>query len=64
MSGKPKHGLINHPLHKRWIAIRQRCNNPKNEAYHNYGGRGIRVCKEWDNFKEFYDWCICNGYKR
>lgn len=35
-------------------AMRQRCNNPNNPAYHNYGGRGIKVCPEWDNFTKFY----------
>lgn len=36
--------------------MRQRCNNPKNPAYKNYGGRGIKVCKRWDDFLNFmYD---------
>lgn len=34
----------------------QRCTNPKNKDYHHYGGRGIRVCREWfDSFKTFID---------
>ena len=32
----------------------QRCNNPKNDAYHYYGGRGIRVCSRWLEFHTFY----------
>lgn len=44
--------------------MRARCNNPKNHAYKNYGGRGITVCNEWDeDFKSFYDWAMNNGYK-
>lgn len=31
----------------------QRCTNPKNTKYRNYGGRGIKVCDRWRNFKEF-----------
>ena len=28
-----------------------------------YGGRGIKICSEWENdFKSFYDWAISNGY--
>lgn len=43
--------------------MKQRCNSPKHTAYKNYGGRGIKICKEWEHdFKAFYDWSIANGY--
>lgn len=32
-----------------WQNMRQRCGNPKHSHYHRYGGRGIRVCDEWQN---------------
>lgn len=32
-----------------WDAMIQRCTNPKNEAWKNYGGRGIKVCDRWLN---------------
>jgi hypothetical protein len=32
----------------------QRCLNPNNAAYRFYGGRGIRVCKRWLIFENFY----------
>lgn len=38
--------------------MRQRCNNPKNKAYENYGGRGITICKEWDDFAVFREWAL------
>ena len=58
------HGLRNHPLYFSWIRIRSRCKNPNNPAYKNYGGRGISVCKEWqNNMESFYNWAISNGYK-
>lgn len=45
---------IQHPLYKVWNSMKQRCNNPNNAAYKNYGGRGIKVCERWlesfDNF--------------
>ena len=50
-------------LYEVWKGLRQRCNNPKHASYHNYGGRGIKVCEEWDkSFQEFYDWAYANGY--
>ena len=50
-------------LYSVWRGLRQRCNNPKHASYHNYGGRGITVCEEWDkSFQAFYDWSYANGY--
>ena len=45
-----------------WSGMRSRCNNPKTEWYKNYGGRGIHVCKDWDNFAVFRDWALSHGY--
>jgi len=43
--------------------IKQRCQNPRATGFSNYGGRGIHVCKEWnDNTRSFIDWAIANGY--
>lgn len=43
-----------HPLYKTWGMIHQRCYNPKHTSYANYGGRGIKMCKEWeDSFVTF-----------
>lgn len=41
------------PTHNTWRAMRQRCNNPTNNRYSRYGGRGITVCERWDDFKNF-----------
>ena len=44
----PHHlGLSGHPLKSRWWTMWQRCTNPGQDNYPNYGGRGIRVCDEW-----------------
>lgn len=37
-----------------WSAMRQRCMNPNNNRYALYGGRGIKVCPEWDLFEQFF----------
>ena len=48
-----------------WNTMRQRCKNPKVRNYSNYGGRGIKVCDEWnDKFQPFYDWALKSGYKK
>jgi hypothetical protein len=32
--------------------MRQRCNNPNSRRFYTHGGRGIKVCKEWEEFYE------------
>lgn len=38
-----------------WRAMRARCGNTKSAAYHNYGGRGIKVCERWASYDHFVD---------
>lgn len=42
-----------HSLYMTWMTMRKRCTNPKAKNYDRYGGRGITVCKEWDDFTVF-----------
>ena len=46
-------------LYTIWVHMRERCNYTKHKHYKYYGGRGIKVCKEWDNkndgFNNFYN---------
>lgn len=59
-----KHNHCSHPLYHIWKDMRYRCNNPNNKSYKNYGGRGIKVCDEWQNdFMSFYKWALNSGYK-
>jgi hypothetical protein len=49
------HGMKGTPEYTAWAAMKGRCSNPNYENYPNYGGRGITVCKEWDDsFEAFY----------
>ena len=44
--------------------MKDRCYNSNSKNYKNYGLRNIKVCIEWkNNFINFYDWAINNGYK-
>jgi hypothetical protein len=42
--------------------MRARCKYPSNPNYRDYGGRGIAVCAEWEEFQTFHDWAMTNGY--
>ena len=47
-----------------YLGMVYRCHDSNAQSYHNYGERGIEVCKEWrDDKRKFYDWSIQNGYK-
>lgn len=45
-----------------WKGMRDRCVRDTCVAYKNYGGRGIAVCAEWDDYSVFKDWAENNGY--
>lgn len=49
------HGLSKTPEYSIWVDMIQRCYNVNTPYYKNYGGRGIKVCKRWKNFINFYD---------
>lgn len=44
-----------HRLYQTWLTMRERCNNPNCKKYKYYGGRGIKVCPEWDDFPKFLE---------
>lgn len=50
-----KHGLATKPTpeYRTWKSMRTRCNNPRDEHWPRYGGRGIKVCERWNVFKNF-----------
>lgn len=61
---KIKHGLCKHPIYKTWINMKSRCGNPNASKYNLYGGKGIKVCEEWENnVQAFYDWSMSNGWE-
>lgn len=56
------HGMRGTPIYTSWDSMIQRCTNPKSYHYRNYGARGIMICSEWRNFKNFHKWAIENGW--
>lgn len=49
-----RHGRSRTPIHMVWLGIIQRCCNPNNPAYPDYGGRGIRIVDRWlHSFENF-----------
>ena len=61
MTRKLKHGCARnnkntHYLYRTWSHIKGRCYNIKDEAFRNYGGRGIFLYKEWHEFINFKDY--------
>lgn len=50
------------PMYSAWKGMLYRCDDIRNSGYHNYGGRGIKVCKEWYDFLVFKEFCLSNGY--
>lgn len=55
-----KHGKSKSKIHKIWRDMIQRCTNPRNPVFKDYGGRGVTVCYRWSNknpigFQNFYE---------
>ena len=50
------HGMRHTPEYEIWKSMKQRCYNPKNKRYSDWGGRGIKMCDRWKNsFKNFIE---------
>lgn len=65
-NGNPKHGLYREhkDLFNLWQTMKTRCENPTRDNYERYGARGISVCEEWQEAKNFVEWALSNGYKK
>lgn len=54
-----------HPLYHIWESMKDRCCNPNNLQYKDYGGRGIKVCNEWyNNPGLFIEFGIDSGWQK
>lgn len=57
-----RHGGTGTRLYGIWSGLRNRCNNPNRRRYNDWGGRGIKVCDEWNDFLNFKEWALLSGY--
>lgn len=52
-----KHGMSRTAEYRVWVDMLQRCINPNNHSYPEYGGRGIDVYEPWiSSFENFYSY--------
>lgn len=57
------HGGTKTKLFHIWQKMKSRCNNPNHKHYKYYGGKGIKICHEWEHdFSKFAEWANANGY--
>jgi len=52
---KVTHGMSDSATYTTWEHMKGRCNNPNDDRYKDYGGRGIKVCKRWNRFEGFLE---------
>ena len=65
------HGLTKHRTYSILTNMHERCCNKEDKRYKDYGGRGIKLCDEWNRdivgsvnaIKNFYQWSLNNGYR-
>jgi len=50
----PHHGMSFSPEYYTWVSMISRCENKNTKDYKRYGGGGIKVCKRWKTFVNFY----------
>lgn len=49
------HGMTKTKTYAAWSSMIDRCSNPNNKHWKDYGGRGIRVCERWQKFEFFLE---------
>lgn len=57
------HDMADTRLYRIYAHMKDRCLNPNDKNYINYGDRGIKITYEWNEFEGFRDWALNNGYQ-
>lgn len=61
-----QHGMSQTRIYRTYCGMKARCDNPNDQHYKDYGGRGIKICNYWRGimgFTHFYEWAMKNGYR-
>jgi len=58
------HKMSKHLAFNTWLGMIDRCKDKGNPHYKDYGGRGITVCEEWNDVRNFCKWADENGYRQ
>ena len=57
------HGDTGTRLYRIWKSMKSRCNLRTHPTYKDYGGRGITICREWqESYIAFREWALSHGY--
>ena len=60
---REQHGDRKTRLYTIWSNMKARCNRKSHPQFHNYGGRGIKLVKDWnESYSIFKEWALRNGY--
>lgn len=63
-ANRKKRGKARCRLYGIWAHIKTRCQNPNSQQFNDYGGRGIRMCPEWEKYEAFREWAHSSGYEK
>lgn len=56
--------VIDWSLYHRWSSMKQRCNPNIKSSSKYHAGKGIQVCPEWQDYKNFQEWAVTHGYSK
>jgi hypothetical protein len=63
--GRTTHGFSRTHVYRTLTRMISRCERSSHESFNDYGGRGIKVCREWRQHPEvFVHWALANGYRK